>query len=129
MSDRERWRNVRRAAGYRVSSLGRVRSAGGVLSPVPDKDGYPRVSLHGEKVRVMHLVLEAFDRPRPYGLEACHDPRRSEGRQDCRIAVLRWGTHRENERDKWKTERDTENGRCVYPPSPPVTAVTPDVQG
>src|SRR5580693_5923790 len=99
---RERWRNIRRAPGYRVSSLGRVRSPGGLLTPHPDSDGYLRVTLGGEKARVTHLVLEAFVSPRPFGSEACHDPKRSEGRQDCRLAVLRWGTHRENERDKLK---------------------------
>ena len=126
MSDRERWRKVRRAPeGYKVSSLGRVRSPGGVLSPAPDKDGYPRVTLRGEKVKVMHLVLEAFVSPRPFGSEACHHPKRSEGRQDCRLAVLRWGTHRENERDKLKAESG--KGTCTSPPSPAVTPVTGDV--
>lgn len=98
---RERWRNVRRAPGYRVSSLGRVRSPGGLLSPWPDRDGYLRVSLARESVLVHHLVLEAFHGPRPYGTEGCHGPG---GRQDNRASELRWGTHRENEHDKRKTE-------------------------
>jgi len=117
-----------------VSSDGRVRStdrtlsdgraAGGLpLTPSPDKDGYPCVTIHGETVRVAHLVLEAFSSLRPYGLEACHDPELSEGRHDCRAVVLRWGTHRENEQDKkrkakseseWKTspgfDRTTSQG-------------------
>ena len=101
---RERWRNVRRAPGYRVSNLGRVRSRGGVLSPWLDRDGYPRVSLCGEQVLLSHVVLEAFEGIRPYGKEALHHPRLSAGRDDCRAVVLRWGTHRENERDKRRTE-------------------------
>jgi len=105
---RERWRNIRRARGYRVSSLGRVRSVprtlsdgrqhgGQVLEPYPDDDGYLCVKIRGETVRVHHLVLEAFHGPRPYGLEGCHGPG---GSQDNRAEVLRWDTHRENERDK-----------------------------
>src|SRR6266568_4942010 len=100
----ERWRQVRRGPGYKVSSEGRVRSvdrtladgrqAGGVmLAPVLNQDGYPQVTINGETVLVMHLVLEAFRSPRPYGMEACHAPE-SAGRQDSRLAVLRWDTHR-----------------------------------
>ena len=125
MSERVRWRKVRRADGYKVSSSGDVKSPGGVLTPVPDKDGYPRVTLAGEKVKVMHLVLEAFVSPRPFGLEACHDPKRSKGREDCRLEVLRWDSHRGNERDKLKTDSRYEWEGS--PPSPPVTPVTGDV--
>lgn len=110
---RERWRKVRRAPGYKVSSEGRVRSvdrvladgrqAGGVmLTPYPDSDGYLHVRLNGEDVPVHHLVLEAFHGPRPYGTEGCHGPG---GRQDNRASVLRWDSHRENERDKKRTAR------------------------
>lgn len=83
-----------------MSSLGRVRSPYGPLTPSLTDDGYPRVEIAGEKARVAHLVLEAFDRLRPYGMEACHDPERSEGRHDCRAIALRWDTHLENIRDK-----------------------------
>ena len=111
----ERWRKVRRAVGYKVSSRGRVRSldriltdgrqAGGMmLAPFLDSDGYPHVTISGEQVPVMHLELEAFDLPRPYGMEACHAPEAA-GRQDCRLEVLRWDTHRENERDKRRKRR------------------------
>ncbi len=121
MSERERWRKVRRADGYKVSSLGRVRSvdraladgrlAGGVmLAQYPDRDGYLRVTIRGEPVAVHALVLEAFRGPRPYGTEACHDPLLSAGRQDCRASVLRWDTHRENERDKKRAERGESEG-------------------
>ena len=126
MSDRERWRNIRRAPGYRVSSLGRVRSPGGVLSPVADRDGYLRVTLAGEDVRVTHLVLEAFVSPRPFGSEACHDPMRSEGRSDCRLLVLRWDSHRSNLRDKLRDAGGL-NGRWISHPEVAVTPVTSDV--
>ena len=109
---RERWRKVRRAPGYQVSDRGRVRSvhrvlsdgrrAGGlVLRPAADKDGYLRVRVGGQLVAVHTLVLEAFDRPAPDGMEACH----GDGDRSCNdLANLRWGTHRENERDKRQTE-------------------------
>ena len=129
VSERERWRKVRRAPGYQVSSLGRVRSVdrtlsdgrlcGGVtLEPFPKKDGYLYVSLNGEHVQVSHLVLEAFDRPRPYGMEACHGPA---GNQGNSFANLRWGTHLENERDKKRMER---NGKSEVG-SPPEVSGTP----
>lgn len=121
MGERERWRKVRRADGYKVSSEGRARSldrtltdgrpAGGVmLDPWLDSDGYRHVTINGESVPMSHLVLEAFDQPRPYGLEACHGPG---GRQDDRATNLRWGTHRENERDKkrWETKKEERSFR------------------
>jgi hypothetical protein len=136
---RERWRKIRRAPGYEVSDQGRVRSvdrilpggraAGGVvLSPQPDRDGYLRVSLNGEMAYVAHLVLEAFVSPRPYGMEACHSPCLSEGRQDCRLSVLRWDTRRENARDK-KRASDEGRGGWIWPPSKSVAPVAPEVQG
>jgi len=123
---RERWRKVRRADGYKVSSLGRVKGPGGPLNPVRDSDGYLRVTLHGEKVKVMHLVLEAFVGPRPYGHDGCHDPKRSEGRQDCRLAVLRWGTHRENMNDKKRKAKS--ESECGTYQSSPRTVSQGDVQ-
>lgn len=110
---RERWRNVRRATGYQVSSLGNVRSvdrtladgrrAGGMpLQPFPDKDGYLYVTINGEDVQVSHLVLEAFKGPRPYGMEACHGPL---GNQVNWETELRWDTRLENARDKKRAER------------------------
>lgn len=94
--------------GYAVSDHGRVRSldrtlsdgriVGGVmLRPVPDSKGYARVKLRGRWRRVHHLVLEAFDRPRPDGLEGCHG---NDVRDDNHLVNLRWDTHGENERDK-----------------------------
>lgn len=105
---RERWRNVKRAPGLKVSSQGRVRwlphvlpdgreHGGGPLEPWLNEDGYRCVTIRGETVKVCHLVLEAFSGPRPYGLEACHGP---DGRQADHADVLRWDTHQENIRDK-----------------------------
>lgn len=121
---RVRWRNIRKADGYRVASRGGpVRSldrtltdgrefGGGELAQYRDRDGYWHVTISGEPVAVATLVLEAFDRPRPYGLEACHGLLG----QDCNCAGnLRWDTHRENERDKRrKGKSESEGGTCPF---------------
>ena len=105
---------------YEVSSIGRVRSLDKL---VYCKDGraprmhrgrvrklytHPRGHLivtlcasdGSRKIAKVHrLVLEAFVGPNPPGLECCHnngDP------SDNRVENLRWGTHRENMRDKIK---------------------------
>ena len=122
MAERERWRKVRRAPGYKVSSLGRVRSvdrtlsdgraAGGVpLERYRDRDGYWCVKIAGETVRVCDLVLEAFDRPRPYGQEACHGDL---GQDYDYVTNLRWGTHAENIRDKKRKANSKSEGE-TYP--------------
>ena len=124
MSDRERWRKVRRAPGYKVSSAGRVRSvdrvlsdgrqAGGVmLGQWRDGDGYWCVTIAGEKVRVHELVLEAFRGPRPYGQEGCHGPN---GQDDNREDQLRWDSHEENMSQMWR-ERKAGSEGGTYPPS------------
>ena len=102
---RVRWRKVRRAPGYKVSSAGGIKGPRGLLAPFPDRDGYLRVSICDEQVLVHHVVLEAFCGLRPYGTEACHDPELSEGRHDCRAVVLRWDTDRENGRDKARARK------------------------
>jgi len=120
-----------------VSDLGRVKSrartlpngaqAGEVmLTPQRDDDGYLWVWLRGERVPLSHVVLEAFTGVRPYGTEACHDPDLSRGRDDCRAVVLRWGTHRENERDKRRTGVDQK--QQVAPPVTAVASVACEVQ-
>ena len=107
---RQRWRHVRHDHRYKVSAVGGlVRSlprvladgrmhGGGLLTPVPDKDGYLRVRIGGRWVAVHILVLEAFDRPKPDGMEGCHWPNPDRSCND--LENLRWDTHRENERDK-----------------------------
>src|SRR5438309_620970 len=131
---RERWRNIPGWPGYKVSSNGRVKSVdrvlsdgrlcgGAMLKGAPDKDDYLYVSLcdgpRRRRIAVHVLVLEAFTGPRPDGQEARHGPG---GRQDNRTVNLRWGTHRENEQDKWKTEHWKQ--REASPPETPITPVT-----
>lgn len=68
-----------------------------MLRPVPDKDGYLRVSVAGQMRAVHALVLEAFAGPAPEGTEGCH----GNGDRACNVlSNLRWDTHRENELDK-----------------------------
>src|SRR5262249_33726715 len=122
---------VRRAPGYKVSSLGRVRSvdrtlsdgraAGGVmLEPTRDEDGRRHVDLNGERVAVATLVLEAFGRLRPYGLEACHGEL---GTDSDAVVNLRWDTHLENMRDKRRAEEQKTEGETYQ------SAVTTVSQG
>ena len=140
MADRERWRRVPGWPAYKVSSRGRVKSVprrlangrdhgGTELTQTPDRDGYLYVTLHDggrppRRVHVAVLVLEAFDRPKPEGMEACH------GRDGHQVnwwpSNLRWGTHRENEQDKRRTE--VRNRREVSRPFSPVSTVSADVQ-
>ncbi|HEV2376219.1 MAG TPA: HNH endonuclease [Streptosporangiaceae bacterium] len=107
----ERWRKVRRAAGYKVSSEGRVRSvdrvladgrrAGGkVLKPALTHNGYLKVVLrqNGRSVNmpVHQLVVEAFHGPIPEGMEVRH---LNGNRRDNRVENLRAGTKAENTLD------------------------------
>lgn len=117
----ERWLPVAGYEGlYEVSDQGRVRSLprlatcgryqgkrrvpGGVMSGSRHAFGYSMVILcAGDGTRkcytVHGLVLTAFVGPRPEGAECRHldgDPRNS------RLSNLAWGSHRENEADKWE---------------------------
>jgi hypothetical protein len=99
----EEWRPVYGWEGlYEVSSLGSVRSLprktlrgvrGGKLMNwyIRENDGYPEVRLYrnGTMLRryAHHLVLEAFDRPRPPGYEAGHGPG---GKLDASPGNLVW---------------------------------------
>lgn len=118
MTERKRWRRVPGWPGYKVSSRGgQVRGPRGLLTPAPDKDGYPCVTLRDGKrsryVAVHTLVLEAFDRPRPDGTECRH---LNDVRTDADLSNLCWGTHRENERDKMKRKGWIETEVASRPP-------------
>lgn len=108
---------------YEVSDLGRVRSlrrrtasgwrGGRMLKPYINRSGYPQVVLcrgRPTQVRRMvhHLVLEAYDRPRPPGLEALHGPG---GKTDARLVNLRWGTRSENIHDRVRDGQDNRGER------------------
>lgn len=106
----EEWRPVDIAgvkAGYEVSSLGRVRSPNGILSPSDTRKnshGHLQICLvaTGEKRRrtfVVHrLVLTAFVGPAPTRETEC---RHLNGiSRDNRLVNLQWGSTRENVQDK-----------------------------
>jgi hypothetical protein len=123
MSMIEEWRPVSGHEGlYEVSNLGRVKSLDREL---PDKNGILKrfqgkvlknilkKNLHGSYMivrlpktggghsnrYVAHLVLEAFDCPRPNGMECCHCDGNS---LNNNIDNLRWGTPKENSNDKYE---------------------------
>lgn len=119
---KEVWKDVPGFGGhYMASTHGRVKSKsrtvfkrnqhGGIseqhykekiLTSKPyGKNGYCRLhlSVDGNKITVPthHMILLAFDGPRPDGMEGCHsdnDP--SNNRPDN----LRWDTHHENNQDR-----------------------------
>jgi NUMOD4 motif len=112
---------------YEVSDSGLVRSVtrkgtgrrgvrGRVLRPSPDKAGYMKVNLavNGRTVtrRVHQLVLEAFDKPCPEGMEARHypDPDKSKNA----LANLSWDTKSRNTLDQVEhgTHHEARKGCC-----------------
>jgi hypothetical protein len=125
MPPREDWLTIPGWAGYEVSSRGRVRSvgrqlrngqttAGQLLKPAPDKDGYRYVTLaDGQRrwrVGVHRLVLLAHaGTPATDDLEGLHGNGR---RWDNRLANLRWGTRPENRADRERHREQREARRA-----------------
>lgn len=117
----ERWLPVVGWEGlYEVSNAGRVRCLprhrvrGGLLSLVPNSNGYVEVTLSGRGVRLKrkahHLVLEAFVGPRPAGMECLHI---NDVKTDNHLGNLRWGTHRENLEDIETNGRRLRGKNCT----------------
>lgn len=107
----EDWRDLP-FAGYQASTWGRIRSVdrtlsdgrqcgGVILAPSIDANGYHRVTLHvGGKLRTVPvhvLVAAAFIGPRPPRREVLHW---DDVRAHNWPGNLRYGTRRQNERDK-----------------------------
>jgi hypothetical protein len=98
------WRDVLGYEGmYKVSNTGEVYSehSGRLLKLRTVSKFYKRAVLSRENKATGHavhkLVLEAFDRPRPKGMQARHlDGNPSNNK----ISNLRWGTAKENAEDK-----------------------------
>jgi hypothetical protein len=90
--------------GYAISSEGRIRGKYSQwLKPVPNTQGYPRVTLQlpggrQKTVPVHVLVCEAFHGPKPFpGAQARHlDGNKFNNRADN----LCWGTGTENQADR-----------------------------
>ena len=106
----ERWKPVLGYDGdYEISDMGRVHSykyrwkPPKMLSPGTVGGGYKSVALSfqgQQRTHMVHrLVLEAFVGPCPEGMEACHN----DGNPVHNVLQnLRWATHSENARDRWK---------------------------
>jgi len=75
---------------------------GGRLQVILRKDGASHSRL------VHHLVLEAFIGPRPPGMECAHWDGDA---GNCRLSNLRWATHTDNERDKFRHGTDSRGER------------------
>lgn len=98
-SESEQWVTIPGHPQYQASSLGRIRSARGVLKPwVSNGLGHLKVGLANRKREWVHrLVCLAFHGPCPDGMEVRHldgDPANN------RISNLRYGTHSENMLDR-----------------------------
>lgn len=100
----EEWKEVVGYEGlYQVSSDGRVRNTKGLIlkAILEKKGGYLKVGLtKNKKVRqffIHVLVLTAFDKPKPPGLQCRH---RNGDPADNRFENLKWGTALENGLDK-----------------------------
>jgi HNH endonuclease len=123
-----RWRRVPRsplvpaaAWGCQVSNTAQVVTPGGqVLTQFENRDGYWRVKVAGQWVLVSRLVALAFHGPP----EVLHGPA---GKQDNSPSNLRWGSRRENERDKVRSRRNVEEGTITNRQVPGASSVTGDV--
>lgn len=78
-----------------VSSLGRFRSAKGVIStPLPKKDGYMTVGINKKRYQFHIIVATTFDLPRKPGQDWVNhknlDPK------DASVSNLEWVTRGEN---------------------------------
>lgn len=94
---------------YEVSSEGEVRSTRHysvqrlkTKKARPDKDGYLRVQLCGANSKMLtrhvhRLVTETFIGPMPEGMQVCHN---NGDKTDNRVENLRYGTPKENARDR-----------------------------
>jgi hypothetical protein len=87
-------------ARFEVSDKGRVRVRGGARVALWDDGKYLRVKIGRTPRHVHRLVLETFAGACPPGMESLHGPA---GRLvNWWPENLRWGTHAENEADKWR---------------------------
>lgn len=106
MSITERWGHVEGSDGVEVSTLGRVRRHGELVTLNPGKRRRAAVGLGRRRRRlVQYLVLEVFVGPRPEGLICCH---RNDDPTDNRLENLYWGTYSDNARDKVRNGLDPE---------------------
>jgi hypothetical protein len=60
--------------------------------------------------QVHQIILETFVGPKPDGMESCHYP--DPDRTNNRIENLRWDTHAENAKDKYRDRDPNSPKRC-----------------
>jgi len=96
----EQWRTCVGWNDYMVSNNGLIRRYDGTFLKGWLKDGYVYVTLTMGVRRghepVAHLVLKAFSRPRPKGMQSRH---LNDIKTDNRAVNLRWGTEKQNYAD------------------------------
>lgn len=85
--------------GYEVSDQGRFRKGDRILKGWLDKDGYRKVKLNGREYFLHTLVAHVFLGPVPVDRQVLHGP---EGRECNAVRNLRYGTHWENQQDKYR---------------------------
>ncbi len=103
-AEKEIWNPVVGFKGlYEVSNQGKVKSirTGNFLKQHLSRKKYLKVTLR-KNDRSYHLfvavlVLEAFDCPRPFGLQCAHN---NGIKSDNRVSNLRWATPKENSQDR-----------------------------
>lgn len=113
MTAKEIWKSLPSAPAYEISSKGRVRRNGRVLSQFVDDAGYHRVKISVNGVapaRGVHtLVCETFNGPRPKWATLCAHNDGDRGRNVP--SNVRWATGKQNADDRLRhgthLEKDT----------------------
>lgn len=112
----EHWRPFEDYAGYFVSDCGRVWSTrtrpARILKPHLNQEGYLKVHLAVGDFSIHQMVLTAFDKPCPPGMQTRH---LDGNRTNNHISNLAWGTAQENADDRarhgtdksWRQHRNT----------------------
>lgn len=101
MAENEVWAVIKDYPNYMISTLGNVHSSAGsrpvLLNPCTNGMGYKVVGLYKNKkckLFLVHvLVLEAFDKPRPFNLVCMH---LDDNKSNNRLENLRWDTQANN---------------------------------
>lgn len=94
----EVWKDIPGSLGYKVSSLGRIKSSRGVMSCCVSGSGYRVVKISGKTRNVHSIVAQVFLGDRPNGFETLHIDGRKNNNS---VSNLRYGTKGENVSQKF----------------------------